>query len=172
MIEEFSVLLCLKGKWFCPIWANQWQQVVPDTIFKALSPTLTRLVCSTEPWWEGEIVCEFVTWMKSLYVYCMLEGLLFMHYPSMCAIDGQLNRLGQWSNCQSIIKLTMEKLSALWCTGKAQRGRLTPLSLTPALLNMDSNALYEGSVLTPEGSQTDCWQRGLASMLGSDAIAL
>ena len=37
-----------------------------------------------------------------VYVYCMLEGLLFMHYPSMRAIDGQLNRQGQWSNCHSV----------------------------------------------------------------------
>ena len=53
----FSVLLWHKEKWFGPNWANQWQQVFPDTIFKHLSPTATLLVCSTEPWWEGEIVC-------------------------------------------------------------------------------------------------------------------
>ena len=29
----------------------------------------------------------------------MLEGLLFIHYPSMRTIDRQLNRRGQWSNC-------------------------------------------------------------------------
>ena len=102
MIEEFSVLPWHKGKWFCPIWANQWQQVFPDTIFKPLRPTLTLLVCSTKPWLEGgerERLFVFVTWIKSLYVYGMLEGLLFMHYPSMRAIDGRLNSQGQWSNC-------------------------------------------------------------------------
>ena len=105
MIEEFSVLPWHKGKWFCPIWANQWQQVFPDTIFKPLRPTLTLLVCSTKPWLEGgerERLFVFVTWIKSLYVYGMLEGLLFMHYPSMRAIDGRLNSQGQWSNCHKI----------------------------------------------------------------------
>ena len=101
----FSVLLWHKGKWFCPIWANQWQQVFPDTIFKPLRPTLTLLVCSTKPWLEGgerERLFVFVTWIKSLYVYGMLEGLLFMHYPSMRAIDGRLNSQGQSSNCHRL----------------------------------------------------------------------
>ena len=103
-----SVLLWHKGKWFGPNWANKWQQVFPDTIFTALSPTLTLLVCSTEPWWEGEIVCR----LNKEFDYTLCLVFLFLHYLSMRALDRQLK--GQWSNCHSATCVQPHRVQSVW----------------------------------------------------------